>query len=119
MKLSQTTYKLAIVKKKESVIVKFKCRKLKPRVFFERKNLWNKSEDLRQLKFSAKVYSIWFWNNVVNVKLNERSNPVKNFLSLTLTIWMILLAILHFKCFHLLLRFLFHYMFSPYTSNFL
>ena len=33
------------LKKKESVIVKFKCRKLKQRVLVNRKNLRNKSED--------------------------------------------------------------------------
>ena len=35
------------LKKKESVIVKFKCRKLKRRVLVNSKNLRNKSEDLR------------------------------------------------------------------------
>ena len=70
-----------------------------------RKKLRNKSEDLRQLRFSGKlfisesmchenhrlaykyrqlknagkIHSTWFWNNVVNVKLSERSNPVKIF----------------------------------------
>ena len=34
------------LKKKKSVIVKFKCRKLKWRVVVSRKNLRNKSEDL-------------------------------------------------------------------------
>ena len=93
------------LKKKESVIVKLKCRKLKRRVLVNRKNLRNKSEDLRQLKFSGKlfilegmchenhqlaykccqlknagkIHSTWFWNNAVNVKLSERSNPVKIF----------------------------------------
>ena len=93
------------LKKKESVIVKFKCRKLKRRVLVNRKNLRNKSEDLRQLKFSGKlfisesmchenhqlaykcrqmknarkIHSTWFWNNAVNVKLSERSNPIKIF----------------------------------------
>ena len=88
------------LKKKESVIVKFKCR-----VLVNRKNLRNKSEDLRQLKFSGKlfisesmchenhqlaykccqlknagkIHSTWFWNNTVNVKRSERSNPVKIF----------------------------------------
>ena len=76
------------LKKKESVIVKFKCRKLKRRVLVNRKNLRNKSKDLRQLKFSGKlfisermyhenhqlaykcrqlknagkIHSTWFWN---------------------------------------------------------
>ena len=70
-----------------------------------KKNLRNKSEDLRQLKFSGKlfisesmcyenqqlaykcrqlknagkIHSTWFWNNTVNVKLSERSNLVKIF----------------------------------------
>ena len=42
---------------------------------------------------------------------------LKNFLALT--IWMILLATLHFKCSHLRLRYVLHVMFSPYSSNFL
>ena len=93
------------LKKKESVIVKFKCRKLKQKVLVNRKNLRNKSEDLCQLKFSGKlfildsmchknhqlaykccqlknagrIHSSWFWNDAVNVKLSERSNPVKIF----------------------------------------
>ena len=93
------------LKKKESVIVKFKCRKLKRRVLANRKNLRNKSEYLRQLKFSGKlfisgsmchenhqlahkccqmknarkIHCTWFWNNAVNVKLSERSNPIKIF----------------------------------------
>ena len=32
-----------------------------------------------QLKNAGKIHSTWFWNNKVNVKLNERSNPVKIF----------------------------------------
>ena len=93
------------LKKKVSVIVKFKCRKLKQRVLLNRRNLRNKSEDLHQLKFSGKlfmsesmcherhqlaykcrqlknagkIHSTWFWKNTVNVKLSERSNPVKIF----------------------------------------
>ena len=93
------------MKKKESVIVKFECRKLKRKVLVNRKNLRNKSKDLRQLKFSGKIfvlenmchenhqlaykcrqlknaekiYYTWFWNNAVNVKLSERSNPIKIF----------------------------------------
>ena len=93
------------LKKKESVVVKFKCRKPKRSVLVSRKNLQNKSEDLRQLRFSGKlfisesmcnenhqraykcrqlknagkIHSTWFWNNAVNVKLSERSNPVKIF----------------------------------------
>ena len=89
----------------ELVIVKFKCRKLKQRVLVARKNLQNKSQDLCQLKFSGKlfisesmchenhqlackcrqlknggkIHSTWFWNSAVNIKLSERSNPVKIF----------------------------------------
>ena len=44
------------LKKKESVIVKFKCRKLKQKVLVNWKNLWNKSEDLHKLKFSGKIF---------------------------------------------------------------
>ena len=33
----------------------------------------------RQLKNVGKIYSSWFWNNVVNVKLSGGSNPVKIF----------------------------------------
>ena len=79
------------LKKKESVIVKFKWMKLKQKVLVNRKNLWNKSEDLCLLKFSGKlfisgsmchenhqlaykcrqlmnagkIHSTWFWNNAV------------------------------------------------------
>ena len=96
------------LKKKDSVIVKIKCRKLKRSVLVNRKNLRNKSEDLRQLRFSGKLFisesmclknhqvaykcrqlknagkiqSTWFWNNAVNVKISERSNPVKIFHSI-------------------------------------
>ena len=28
----------------------------------------------RQLKNTDKIYSIWFWNNSVNVKLNEKKS---------------------------------------------
>ena len=92
------------LKKKESVIVKFKCRRLKQKVLVNQKNLQNKSKDLCELKFSGKffilesmchenhqlaykcfqlknagkIHSTWFWNNAVNVKLSERSNTVKN-----------------------------------------
>ena len=33
----------------------------------------------RQRKNVGKIHSTWFWNNAVDVKLSERSNPVKNF----------------------------------------
>ena len=31
----------------------------------------------RQSKNASKIHSTWFWNNSVNVKLNERSQPTK------------------------------------------
>ena len=91
------------LKKKEIVIVKFKSRKQKRNILIDRKNLRNKSENLSQLKFAGKlfisesmchenhqlaykcrqlknarkIHSTWFWNNVINVKLNERSQPAK------------------------------------------
>ena len=34
-----------------------------------------------QLKNAGKIHSTWFWNNAVNVKFSERSNPVKIFYS--------------------------------------
>ena len=91
------------LKKKEIVIVKFKSRKQKQNILIDRKNLCNKSENLTQLKFAGKffisesmchenhklaykcrqlenagkIHSTWFWNNVINVKLDERSQAVK------------------------------------------
>ena len=88
------------LKKKEIVIVKFKSRKQKRKILIDRKNLRNKSENLSQLKFTGKLFisesmcqenhqlmykcrqlknagkinSMWFWNNVINVKLNEEVN---------------------------------------------
>ena len=93
------------LKRKESVILKCKCRNLKRSVLVNRKNLQNKSEDLHQLRFSGKlfisenmchenhqlaykcrqlknagkIHSTWFWNNAVNVEISEKSNPVKAF----------------------------------------
>ena len=131
--------------------MKFKCRKLKQKVFVNWKNLRNKSEDLRELKSSSKlfisesmchenhqlaykcrqlknagkIHSTWFWNNAVTVNLVKEVTPSKFFILLTLknfltlTIWMILLAVLHFKFSHLRLRYVLHVMFSPYSSNFL
>ena len=91
------------LKKKDTVIVKFKCRKQKRSILINRKNLRNKSDVLTQLNFSGrlfvsesmchenhqlsykcrhlknagKIHSTWFWNNSVDVKLNERSQPMK------------------------------------------
>ena len=90
-------------KNKETVIAKFKFRKQKRKILVDRKNLRNKSENLsqlklagklfisesmchenhqlaykrRQLKNAGKIHSTWFWNNVINVKLNERSQLAK------------------------------------------
>ena len=89
------------LKKKDTATVKFKCRKQKLRIIINRKKLRNKSDVLthlnfsgrlfvsesichenhqlsykcRQLKNAGKIHSMWFWNNSVNVKLNERSQP--------------------------------------------
>ena len=91
------------LKKEEIVTVKLKSRKKKRNILIDRKNLRNKSENLSQLKFAGKlfisesmchenhqlaykcrqlknagkIHSTWFWNNVINVKLNERSQPAK------------------------------------------
>ena len=85
------------------MIVKFKSRKQKQKILTDSKHLRNKSENLSQLKFAGKlfisesmchenhqlaykcrqlkntgrIHSARFWNNVLNVKLNERSQPVK------------------------------------------
>ena len=105
MRLSQTTYNLAIVWRKKSQLLWNSNVGNLNRVLVNRKNLWNKSEDLNQLKFSGKlfisesiyhenhqlaykchqlkiagkIHSTWFSNNAVNAKLSERSNPVKIF----------------------------------------
>ena len=91
------------LKKKDTVIVKFKCRKQRRSILTNRKNLRNKSDGLtrlnfsgwlfvsesmchenhqlsykcRQLKNAGKIHSTRFWNNSVNVKLDERSQPTK------------------------------------------
>ena len=95
-------FKHVIIRKKMTlyIIVKFKCRKQKR---INRKNLCNKLDVLTQLNFSdslffsermchenhqlsykcwqlktaGKIHSTWFWNNSVNVKLNERSQSMK------------------------------------------
>ena len=91
------------LKKKDTVIIKFKCRKQRRSILINRKNLHKKSDGLiqlnfsgrlfvseimchknhqlsykcRQLKNAGKIHSTWFWNNSVNIKLNERSQPLK------------------------------------------
>ena len=44
------------MRKKDRVIIKFKCRKQKHRVLLNHKTLENKSLDLMQLKFSGKLF---------------------------------------------------------------
>ena len=91
------------LKKMNTFIIKFKCRKQRRSILINRKNLRNKSDGLTQLNFSGrlfisesmchenhqlsykcrqlkntgKIYSTWFWNNSVNVKLNEKSQSTK------------------------------------------
>ena len=85
------------MRKKDRVIIKFKCRKQKHRVLSNRKTLQNKSHDLTQLKFSGKlfvnenmchenhhlaykccqlksarkIHSTWFYNSTLHRKLVE------------------------------------------------
>ena len=35
------------------------------------------SKKCRQLKNGGNIHSTWFWNNSINVKPNERSQPTK------------------------------------------
>ena len=96
-------FKHVSVGRRKTVIVKFKCRKQKHSILINRKNLCSKSDVLTQLDFSGrlfvletmchenhqlhykcrqlkntgKIHSTWFWNNFVNVKLDERSQPTK------------------------------------------
>ena len=68
------------LKKKESVIVKLKCRKLKRRVLVNRKNLRNKSEDLHQRKFSGKLFlseSMCHENHQLAYKCRQLKNAGK------------------------------------------
>ena len=85
------------MRKKDRVIIKFKCRKQKHRVLLNRKTLQNKSLDLTQLKFSGKlfvnesmchenhqlaykcfplkstrkIHSTWFYNSSLCIKIVE------------------------------------------------
>ena len=85
------------MRKKDCVIIKFKCRKQKHCVPLNRKTLQNKSFDLTQLKFSGKlfinesvchenhqlayncrqlknarkIHSAWFYNSTLYIKLVE------------------------------------------------
>ena len=89
------------MRKKDQVIMKFKCRKQKHRILSNRKTLQNKSLDLTQLKSSgklfvnesmchenhqlvykchqlksaSKIHSTWFYNSTLHIKLVE-NGPV-------------------------------------------
>ena len=91
------------LKKKDTVIIKLKRRKRRRSILINRKNLSNKLDVLTQLNFSGrlfvlenmchenhqlsykcrqlknarKIHSTWFWNDSVNIKLNEESQPTK------------------------------------------
>ena len=93
------------MRKKDRVIIKFKCRKQKHRVLSKRKTLQNKSLDLTQLKFSGKLFlnesmchenhqleykcrqlesarkirSTWFYNSTLHIKLAEKVTIKKIF----------------------------------------
>ena len=72
------------LKKKESVIVKFKCRKLKWSGLVNRTNLGNKSENLLQLSFlvSSSIISESMCHE--NHQLAYRCRQLKNALNLVL-----------------------------------
>ena len=85
------------------MIIKFRCRKHRQNVLYNCKNLQSKGSELTELKLSGKlfvneslshenqylaykfhklkserkIYSTWFYNNYVKIKLSEHSNPVK------------------------------------------
>ena len=93
------------MKNKEKVIVKFKDRKQRNKVIFSRKELKSKGEQLRELQFGpslfindsmcfenqslfykcrqlknvGKLFSFWFFNNTLNVKLIENGPITKIF----------------------------------------
>ena len=93
------------MKRKNYVIVKFKCRKLRNRVLTCRKSLADKSESLKELKLedkffisesmcaenhqlsyycrklkkAKKLHSTWFFNNSVNVRVIENGEITKIF----------------------------------------
>ena len=93
------------LKKKENVIIKFKSRKLKYRVIKNRKIMKNKSKELNDLKFSNNLYisermcagnhslffncrklkkarnifNTWFFNNAINIQLNQSGEIDKVF----------------------------------------
>ena len=91
------------LKEKDTVFSKFKYRKQRFSILINRKNLCNKSDVLTHLSFpgrllvsdsiyhenyqlvykcresknAGKIHFTWFWNNSVNIKLDERSQPGK------------------------------------------
>ena len=93
------------LKKKENFIIKFKSRKLKYKAINNRKIMKNKSKELNELKFSnnlyisesmcggnhslffkcrklkktRKIFNTWFFNNVINVQLNQNGEIDKVF----------------------------------------
>ena len=93
------------MRKKDRVIIKFKCRKQKHRVISNRKTLQNKSLDLTRLKFLGKlfvngsmclenhqlaykcrqlksarqIHSTWFFNSTLHIKLVENGPIYKIF----------------------------------------
>ena len=94
------------MRKKDCIIIKFKCRKQKFRVLLNRKTLQNKSLDLTQLKFSGKlfvnesmchenhqlaykcrqfksarkIHSAWFYNSTLHIKFVENGPIHKYFI---------------------------------------
>ena len=65
------------LKKKDTVIVKFKCRKQKRSILINRKNLRNKSDVLTQLNFSGRLFvleSICHENHQLSYKCRQLKN---------------------------------------------
>ena len=58
--------------KKETIILKFKSRKQKRNILIDRKNLRNKSENLSQLKFAGKLFTLFYrlWSRVLKWLVN-------------------------------------------------
>ena len=93
------------MKRLDRVIVKFKCHIQKQSLIYKHKNLGTKSQELTNLKFSGrlfvsesmshenqqlaykcrqlksarKIHSIWFFNNVINIKFTEHGRIRKIF----------------------------------------
>ena len=68
------------MRKKDRVIIKFKCRKQKHRVLSNRKTLQNKSLDLTQLKFLGKLFvneSMCHENHQLAYKCHQLKNVCK------------------------------------------